>query len=330
MPVRRRLLIALGPVLAVVAAAITGYMAFWDYTPIEAFYMTVITVGTVGYREVKELDAAGQIYTAAVIIAGVAAGGFALSQLFDMVLEGQLGGVWEGRRMSRMIADLQGHTIVAGTGRVGSVVARTLDAEGRPFVIIDNSPDCIEEARASGWMYIEGDATSESVLSEAGIERAGAVVTALDTDAENLFVTVTARSMSPTVFIVARCSHETTESKLLKAGANRVLTPNVIGGRRMATMVLHPTVSDYLDLVSHGSGLEYRLQEVGVSESSTISGKTLADSRLREQTGTYVLAVRHGEGGIDANPAASRTLNPGDRLVVLGTAEQVERLSRLL
>lgn len=327
---RRRLLIALSPVLVVVAFAITGYMVLWDYTPIEAFYMTVITVGTVGYQEVRELDAAGQLYTSAVIIAGVAAGGFALSQVFDMLLEGQLSGVWEGRRRARMIAGLQGHTIVAGTGRVGSVVARTLDAEGRPFVILDNSPECIEAARASGWLHIEGDATDESVLAQAGIERAGAVVTALDTDAENLFVTVTARSMNPRVFIVARCSHESTESKLLKAGADRVLTPNVIGGRRMATMVLHPTVSDYLDLVSHGSGLEYRLQEVTVSEGSATAGKTLADSRLREQTGVYVLAVRHGEGGIDANPAATRRIEPGDRLVVLGTAEQVARLSRML
>jgi len=212
-------------------------------------------------------------------------------------------------------------------GRVGSAVARTLADEGSVFVVIDTCDECIAAARESGWLVVQADATEEEVLRQAGIEHAGALVTALDTDAENLFVTVSARSLNPDLFIVARSSHESTEAKLLKAGANRVLTPNLIGGRRMATMVLHPTVSDYLDLVSHGSGLEYRLQEVELETGSWLDGKSIAEARVREMTGAYILAVRHRDGRIDSNPSAATVVHGGDHLVVLGTGQQVEAIA---
>ncbi len=323
----RRILIALIPVLVVVVASTLGYMALWHWSALDALYMTVITVGTVGYREVRPLSAGGQVYTIAVIIAGVLAGGYALTRIFGVLLEGELRGVWEARSMRKKVDELRGHTILAGTGRVGSAVARTLAAQGAAFVIVDTCDDAVAAAVEEGWLYVQGDATEEEVLQLAGIMHAGSVITALDTDAENLFVTVTARALNPELFIVARSSHESTEAKLLKAGANRVLTPNLIGGRRMATMVLHPTVSDYLDLVAHGSGLEYRLQEVLLGEGSWLDGRSIADARVRELTGAYILAVRHRSGNIDTNPRAETVLHAGDRLVVLGTMQQVEAVS---
>lgn len=325
----RQIAKALLPIVVVVALATTGYMVFWGWSPLDAFYMTVLTVATVGYREVHALSPAGMLYTILVIVAGVAAGGFALTRIVNLLLEQQFQGVWEEHRMEKRIEALGGHTIVAGLGRVGSVVARELAGQNADFVVVDRSDECADIARREGWLFVQGDATEESVLQQAGIARAGSLVTALDSDAENLFVTVTARALSATLFIVARSSHATTESKLLTAGANRVLTPNVISGRRMATMVLHPTVSDYLDLVTHGSGLEFKLEEVVVNAGCVLDDKSIAEVHVRATTGAYILAIKHPDGSLDSNPSAVVSLHAGDRLVVLGTASQIEKLSDL-
>lgn len=322
----RRILLALLPLAVVAVLASTGYALVWRWSLVEAVYMTVITIATVGYTEVRPLSEAGRVFTIGVIIAGIGAGTYALGRIVDIVVEEQLQGRWKERRMSKRIDSMSGHTIVAGLGRVGSVVVRELESRGVPFVVVDNCDECSLAAAERDWLFVSGDATEEEVLRRAGVEKAGNVVTALNGDADNLFVTVTARALNPGVFIVARSSHESSEEKLLKGGANRVLTPNVIGGRRMATMVLHPTVSDYLDLVSHGSGLEYRLQEVELRAGSKLDGMTIASARVRESTGAYILAVRHDTGGIDANPRAETVLHEGDTLVVLGTSQQVERL----
>ncbi|TLM97729.1 MAG: TrkA family potassium uptake protein, partial [Actinobacteria bacterium] len=195
------------------------------------------------------------------------------------------------------------------------------------FVVVDTGDEQVQMAKDEGWLVIQGDATEEVVLQEAGIGSAAALVTALDTDAQNLFVTVTARSLNPDMFIVARSSHVSSEDKLVKGGANRVLPPNVIGGRRMAMMALNPPISDYLDLVAHGSGVEYRLQEVELRPGSPYDESTIAEARVRELTGAYILAVRHRDGRIDHNPAPDSVLHVGDRLVVLGTESQVSALS---
>ncbi len=324
----RGILRALIPLFVVIVAATLGYWLIWDWSFLDALYMVAITVGTIGFREVHPLTASGQLFTIVVIVAGIVAGGYALTRVFNLLLEGQLQGYWEARRMNKRIEELSGHTILAGLGRVGSSVASALEHAGQPFVVVDQSEECVDSARAGGWLAIQGNATDEDVLMSAGILRAGSVVTALDTDAENLFVTVMARDLHPELFIVARSSHENNESKMLKAGANRVLTPNVIAGRRMATMVMHPTVSDYLDLVTHGSGVEFRLQEVEVPAGSPLVDRTIGDMRVRERTGAYVLAVRHRDGRIDTNPTADTEIHAGDRLVVLGTGSQVDSLAR--
>ena len=264
----RRLAIGLSLLAAVIIAGTLGYMGIEHWSVADALYMTVITVGTVGFREIHPLSRLGEAFTMVLILAGVAALGFALGQFVEFLLEGHLTGYLEGRRMDKRIAGLDGHTIVAGFGRVGKVVAHALADESSPFVVVDMSADAGEAAREEGWAFIQGDATEEDVLTDAGIARAGSIVTALSGDADNLFVTVTARALNPGIFIVARSAHESTEAKLLNAGANRTITPNVIGGRRMASMVLHPTVSDYLDIVTMGEGVEFRLQEIALTPSS--------------------------------------------------------------
>jgi voltage-gated potassium channel len=235
--------------------------------------------------------------------------------------------------MQKRLATLQNHTIVAGLGRVGGVVAQALADERAPFVVVDADAEAVDLAREAGWLLVQGDATEDEVLRAAGVERASSIVTALSSDAENLYVTLTARSLNPDMFIVARSSHESTEPKLRTAGANRVITPNVIGGRRMASMVLHPTVADYLDLVTGAKGVEFLLQEVELSEESSYVGSSLSEAGIRETTGAQVVAIVNPDGTVDANPMAATVMRPGQRLVVVGSVDQVailtERACRL-
>lgn len=314
-------------VLIVILAGTIGYTVIEHWPVFDALYMTVITVGTVGFSETHPLSAAGRGFTIVLILAGVGALGFALAQFIDFLLEGHLTGYLEGRRMQKRIESLVGHTIVTGYGRVGSVACQSLSDEGGDFVIVDASLEACTEAREAGWLCVHGDATEEETLLGAGLARAGSIITALSGDAENLFVTVTARGLNPDVFIVARSSHPSTEPKLLKAGANRTITPNVIGGRRMAAMVMRPTVSEYLDIVSAGEGVGYRLQELELMPNSCFAGQTLGEARIRELTGAQVVAVLGRDGTVNGNPGPETLISAGEKLVVLGTVAQVETLS---
>lgn len=323
----KRLAWAVALLGGVILVGTIGYMVVEHWSLIDALFMTVITVGTVGFGEVHPLDRGGQVFTILLILAGVGALGFAFGQFIEFLVEGHLGNILEGRRMEKRIQELSGHTIVAGMGRVGTVVARTLADEDGSFVIIDQSLESAEVAHDTGWAFVQGDATEEATLRHAGIERASAIVTALSGDADNLFVTVSARALNPGIFIVARSAHETTEAKLLNAGANRTITPNVIGGRRMASMVLNPSVSEYLEIVSSGVGAEFRLHELVLGPASCFAGRSIAESRIRETTGAQVVAIVKSDGTVDANPDPGSVLVAGERLVVLGTEEQVATLA---
>lgn len=325
----RRLAISLLLVVGVILVGVAGYVLIEDAPFFDALYMTVITVATVGYEEMIELSPEGRAFTMLLIISGLGVVLFAVGTFIDFVVEGHFMQLVEGRRMATDISHLQQHHIVAGMGRVGSVVARVLADENADFVVVDHDPARIESARASGWLAVQGDASEEAVLTAAGIARAHSLITALDTDAANLFVTVTARAMNSELFIVARSSHESTESKLLAAGANKIMTPNVLGGRRMANMVLHPSVSDYLDFVTHGDTVEYRMQDVLVSADGVLAGRLMRESRIRDVTGAYVLAVHSPDGSVDTHPNADTVLHSDDRLIVLGTTAQLDELCRL-
>lgn len=327
---KRRLATALGIFLAVVVVGTIGYVVIEGWGFLDALYMTVVSITTVGYREVHPLTTAGRVYTMLLLLGGIGALLYAFGTLLDFLVEGHLRGLLEGRRMEKRLSGLSGHHIVAGIGRVGTEVARSFADKDAPFVVIDNCDDCAERARQAGWPIVVGDATEEEVLESAGICRAASLVAALDTDADNVFVALTGRTLNPDLFIVARASTASAEVKLRKAGANRVITPTVIGGKRMAAMVLNPLVSDYLDLVTRGERIEFRLEEVELTARSALVGRTLGEGRLRDETGTLVLAVHNTEGGIRANPPADTVLSAGDRLVVLGTEAQLAALGRML
>jgi voltage-gated potassium channel len=323
----RRLAYALSVFATVVVVGTAGYVLIAGWPPLDALYMTVITMGGVGYREVYPLTSAGQIWTMAVIVSGVGALGFAVITVTDFMVEGHFSGILEGRRMDRRIATLSGHHVVAGLGRVGKVVAEEFEAHGASFVVIDSSDDALAGARDSGWAWIHGDATEEATLRAAGIERAASLVTALDTDAANVFVTLTARGIAPDLLVVARATTPSAESKLLRSGADRVITPTEIGGRRMASMVMRPRVVDFLDIVSGGQRTELKMEEIALSAVDPYVGKTIADAHIRSQTGVYVLAIHGTDGSVNSNPDSHTLMKDGDRLVVLGSDEQLRTLA---
>jgi voltage-gated potassium channel len=325
---KNRLYMAGAALLITLAIGTAGYMLIEGWDALSALFMTVITVSTVGYREVGSLSSGGRLFTMLLIVTGVGALGFSLGVFVDFISEGRLRDLLEGRRMTRTIEELLGHTIIVGLGRVGSVVAESLAEDGVPFVVIETEDHALTAAQEHDWLVVQGDAATEPVLVQAGIERAASLVAALPTDGANMFVTVTAKTLNPKLFVVTRSEHEASEPALLKAGADRVITPNVIGGRRMASLVMHPFVSDYLDLVTHGHDVEFRLHDVELPAGSPLVGTTIRDAKVRDRYGVYILAIRQPDGTVDTNPPMDTMLQAGSVLVVLGTPQQIDSLAR--
>lgn len=323
----RRLVYAFGVFGAVIVIGTLGYTAIEGWRLFDGLYMTVITMGGVGYREVHPLSSAGQLWTMLVIIAGVGALGFAIITVTDFMVEGHFSDLLEGRRMDKRIAAMSGHHVVAGLGRVGFIVAEEFDASGVSFVVIDSDDVALARARERGWTWVKGDATEEDTLAEAGIVRARSLTAALDSDASNVFVTLTARGLAPGIFVVARATTPSAESKLLRSGADRVITPTEIGGRRMAAMVMRPVVADFLDVASHGHGMDLKLEQITLTDGDPWVGRTIGGAHIRSTTGAYVLAVHGADGEENSNPDPETTMRAGDSLVVLGTEVQLRALA---
>jgi voltage-gated potassium channel len=323
-----------GAILALVVIAtvgVLGYMVFEGFGFTEALYMTVITVTTVGYREVRPLDTSGQLWTMALLITGVGTLFYAAVSSVELVVEGTVRGYFGRRRMEAAISKLSGHYILCGYGRVGRQVAREFASDGVPFVIIEHDPDTVEECSAEGYLTLPGEASDDNVLEEAGIRRAKGLVAAVDSDADNVFVVLSARKLNSGLYIVARASSDGSAAKLEIAGADRSLSPYAVGGRRLASLATQPLVVDFLDIVTRGErGIEFRLEELAVPEDSSMADRTIGGLRIGERTGAMILATRSKEGTFDTTPSANDRLRAGDTLIVLGTREQITRLERLM
>ena len=299
----------------------------WGIT--DALYMTVITLTTVGYREVRALDATGQLWTMLLLITGVGTLFYAAVSSVELVVEGTIRGYFGRRRMESAISKLSGHQILCGYGRVGRQVAAEFASDGVPFVVIDQDPETVEECLAEGYLAILGEASDDAVLEEAGVRRARGLVAAVDSDADNVFVVLSARKLNPKLHIVARASSDESAAKLEMAGAERTLSPYAVGGRRLASLATQPLIVDFLDIVTRGEkGIEFRLEEFDVPEDSFIADRTIGELRVGERTGAMILATRNKEGTFDTTPSAKGRLRAGDTLIVLGTREQIARLEQ--
>jgi voltage-gated potassium channel len=322
-----RLRIALGLVGAVAVAGVIGYR-FTGMSWMEAVYMTVITVTTVGYREVGGHPSNGeQIFTIFIIIGGVSTVLYTFTLGVQTVVEGQLREFVGRRRMNRMIEGFRDHTIVCGFGRVGRTVVDDLVAHGETVVIVDENPARVNDVDQP---VVIGDATLDSTLRSAGIEHARALIAALEGDAENLFVTLSARTLNPELFIVARARAGESISKLSHAGADRVVNPQDLGASRMASFVVQPNVAEFVDVVMHERSQEFRIREFELQPGCWLVGQRIGDARLRDRTEALVLAVRTNDGSFITSPGPDVSLAAGDILIVVGTQTGLTGLQEAL
>lgn len=311
--------------LLILGLGTAGYAGF-GYSPLDALFQTVTTVTTVGFGEVHPFTPGEKLFTVFLILFGVGTAAYALSVLIEFLVEGYLGGAFRRRRMEDQIRSMHGHVIICGWGRVGSAIARFLRANAAELVVVDSSDDRLATVEGPS---VLGDATDEDVLRAAGIDRARVLITALNADADNLYVTLTGRSMRPDLFIVSRAATQPAVAKLRQAGADRVVNPQDLGGARMAALAVQPHVAEFLELVMHDGSLEFRLEEVKVPEGSPLAGETLRSARIHDRTGTLVLAMREPGSGFRTNPPPTAEIVAGEVLIVIGDSEQVARLRQL-
>ena len=311
-------------ILTTIVIGTVGYMVFFGWSASDAVYMTVITMTTVGYREVHELvEFPERLWTMLVSVSGVAIIFGSIGIVAEAMVAEVSSGRREARRMAERVADLAGHFILCGYGRVGSTVARELVHAGQRIVVIDIETVSLDQARRDGHLVVEGDATLDDTLHAAGIERARGLVATIDSDANNVYVSLSAREINPGLFIVGRANAEGSEAKLQRAGADRVVSPYTMAGRRMAELAIRPRVADFIDAaLSHGD-LRFSLEELEIEAGGFLDGMTVG--QLLDD-GVFALAVVRGDQDYEANPARDRVLAAGESLVVSGSSEQLRAL----
>ena len=324
----RMRLVRFGMVLpSITIAGTLGYMLIegWRFT--DALYMTVITLSTVGFSEVSPLSPKGQIFTTLLIVAGVAAVAYLFSAISHHVVSGELHGTLRRRQMQKKIDTLSDHFIICGYGQVGAQVIESLRQSGKQCVVIETDAEDFERADVA---MITGNAEDDEVLRQAGVDRAAGLVAATGDDASNLFITVSAHQLNKNLKIVARANYSSSEAKLRYGGATHVISPHLMGGRRIATQLLYPSVTDFLDVVMHSGDLELWLEEFTLAANCHLEGKTVAEGQVRQQTGANILAIRRCDGGtVLTNPPSELRFESGDVLIALGTREQLKVLKNL-
>lgn len=329
MSIRSRIRLALILLSCVVVAGTSGFHFIEGWSWFDGFYMTLTTMTTIGYEEVHPLSHIGRVFNSFLIVASVIGGGFTIATISQALLEFEFGKAIGRRRMERELAKLSDHYIICGAGRVGRTVARQLLARGQTCVIIEREPSRARWAEEEKIPVIIGNASSEENLKKARIEHARGFVAAVTSDAENLYIVLTARGFRSDLKIIARASEEEATSKLLRAGATQVLSPYYFIGHRIAQLLLRPNVLDFIDTAIGTERLDIEIGEVQVREGSRLVGKSFADSAIRERAGVLVLAVKDAAGAMTFNPAPDAVIRAGDCLIVIGGDNQLRKVEAL-
>jgi voltage-gated potassium channel len=326
----RRLAFVGGLIAFTMVTGTLGFMLIEGYSAFDAFYMTLITVSTVGYAEIHPLGRAGRIFNSFVIFFGVSTMFFAIGAMTQSIIELELRKYFGKRRTRRMIEKLEKHFIVCGYGRVGRNAALELQRSGVSFVVVDRDPARVERAMQTGMLAVAADSTHDDTLRSVGVARARGLISALATDADNLFVILSAKNLNPQLYVATRAAEEEAEAKLRRAGADALFAPYTTAGYRLAQAVLRPHVFQFFDVATKSMGLDVDIEQVQVPEGSEFASRTLKQTRIRHELGVIVLAIRKSDGGMLFNPPAETTIAGGDCLIVMGQPNNLRNLENVI
>lgn len=310
------------------ATGTLGYHLLEGWSLLDSFYTTIITLATVGYGDFHPISLSGRLFTIFLVVFGVGAMAYSVTMVMENLVEGRIKKVLGRGKLEKKIKSMKDHYIICGCGRIGYLISRELTREKVPFIVIERSQEVIEKIEDEGLMYIRGSATEDRFLLAAGIERARGIVCVLPTDAENLYVILAAKELNPRIFILSRSVDDISERRLLKAGADRVMSPYTEGGMKMAMAILRPAMLDFIEITTKRQSLELRMEEVDIGEGSPLQGTSLGDSEIRSKYGLIVVAVKKETGRMIYNPSASYVIEKRDKLIALGEDGNLIRFSR--
>lgn len=327
----RKALIITGLFLMLLFAGTIGYMLFENTSFWGGMYLTIITVFTVGYGDVVPIHPTGKVFTVFLVITSVSFVMYTFSKITETMIEGEIRGIFRRRKMNQHVARLHDHYLVCGFGRIGREICKILEENDRSFVVIDNDPEVIHDVEELHYLAYEGEASDDDVLLSAGIKRATGLVSVVSTDADNLYITLTARGLNPELYILARSSGASgVQTKLMRAGASKVISPYAIGARRMAHLIVRPTVTDFIDLTMRAGELDLLMEELRASSSSPLIGKNLIEAEIRKKHDVIVVAIKREDGTFLFNPKPDTCIYTGDILIVLGSYEDITALGKEL
>jgi voltage-gated potassium channel len=318
--------LAVALLVLVTLAGTAGYMVVEGWSAWDAFYMAVITITTVGYKEVHEMSRAGQVLTVVLLTAGVGAALYTFTLLATLVVEGGLPSRLQQRRLQRMLETIKDHFIICGYGRIGSTVARQFQRQHVPYVVIERDPERLRAATEDGSIAVEADASREDVLKRVGIDRARGFIAVVGTDAENVYAVLSARVMRPDLFIIGRAETEDATLKLKRAGADRVISPYHIGAVTIAQTALRPAVVDFVELATGTDNLDLGMEQITVDARSVLANRTILEGNLRQRFGVIVVGIQRQDRHMDFNPESDTRILAGDKLVVLGHPDALKKL----
>ncbi len=326
---KKKLYLVASLLLSVIVVGTAGFMLIEGWRVIDALYATVTTISTVGYGDFVPVTVAGRIFTVFLVITGVGTMLYAVTMFAETMVESRLKIILGRGSMESRIERMKDHYIICGYGRMGSLICREMAKEKAPFVIIEKNPEVIQRIDDEGYVYCRGNATDDKTLIQAGIKRARGVVCVLSSDAENLYVILTAKELNSGAYILSRCEEETSEHRLIRAGADRVISPYAMGGMRMAMAILKPAMMDFIEITTGRQSLDLRMEELPVMDGSAIIGESLASSEVHKQYRLIIVAVKKDSGKMIFNPEAGYIIEKGDRLIALGEDDDVNCFNRM-
>ncbi len=325
----RHLRFSFASLLSVIGLGTIGYALIEDWRLFDALYMTVITLATVGFREVHELSPEGKLFTIVLIISGTGIIAYALSSLIQFTVEGQLQRILGRKKLENRISKLTGHYIICGFGRIGHLISHEFRSKPTPFIVVEKDPQLIERLEREDILYVVGDATDDETLQAAGIDSAKGLITAVTSDTDNVYITLTARGLNPNLFILARAGEVGSEKKLMRAGASKVISPYTIGANRMAQAILRPSVVDFIEIATASENLALQIEEITIAANSELAGKNLIDSGIRQSMGIIIVCIKKPDGHMLFNPSPATIIDPGAVLITLGERPAIIQLEKI-